>query len=68
MIGKRAYQKELQEKKINAYTAIIRELISRVQKNPMTDYSGELDKLYKAAPKDRGIIRMAEQEAYIQEP
>jgi hypothetical protein len=64
--GKRAAAHELQEKKVNAYTLIIRELISRVQKDPLTDYSGELNKLYKVAPKDRGLIRLAEQEAYIQ--
>ena len=64
MIGKRAHQQEVAEKKFNSYVLIITELISRVQRNPLTDYSQELENLHKMAPEDKGIILAAERECY----
>jgi len=67
MTGKRAFQYELQAKKVDDYTHKIKTLINRVNIDPFAvDYSEEIERLYKSAPKDRGIIRLAEQEAYIQ--
>jgi len=67
MSGKRAYQHEMQQKKVVNYTHQIKTLITRTNLDPFgIDYSSELEKIYKANPKDRGIIRLSEQEAYIQ--
>ena len=68
MSGKRAYQHEMQQKKVVNYTHQIKTLITRVQINPFeVDYSAEIEKIYAANPKDRGLIRLSEREAYIQE-
>ena len=61
----RAYESELREQKIIFYTRKIKLLIDRVQLNPLAvDYSEELERLFKKYPKDRGIILLAEREAY----
>jgi hypothetical protein len=63
--GKRAYAAQLREQKVIFYKRKIKELIDRVQENPLgSDYSGELEKLHKENPKDRPLILQAEREAY----
>lgn len=65
MNSKRAAAHEQQQKKIEAYTGIIKGMITKVNLNPLQyDYSEELEKLYKAYPADRGVIFLAEKEAY----
>lgn len=67
MNSKAAYNAELRDKKLTAYTGIIKGLITQVQINPLFDYSEELEKIYKKNPEDRGIIFLAEKEAYKNE-
>lgn len=63
--AKKAAAFEEQERKIEAYTKIIKGMIAQANINPLEyDYSTELDKLYKAHPADRGVIFAAEKEAY----
>lgn len=65
--SKRAAAHELAQTKVASYKNIIREIVVRLQKNPLgTDYSGELEGLHKAAPKDRALILQAEREVYAE--
>ncbi len=64
-MSKRAAAHELAQKKTEAYIKIIAEIIDRLNKDPFgVDYSAELEVLHKAAPKDRGLILVAEREAF----
>ena len=66
--GGRAYEAEAREKRIAYYTQQIRLLIDRVNLNPLgVDYSEELERLFRNNKKDRGIILIAEREAYKKE-
>jgi hypothetical protein len=66
--GKRAYALEGREKKIIDYTQQIKLLIDRVNLNPLAvDYSEELKRLHRKHPKDKGLILVAEREAYKKE-
>jgi hypothetical protein len=50
------------------YVKKIKELIDKVKDAPLdTDYSGEMEKLHKANPKDKGILLAAERQAYAEE-
>ena len=65
MNSKKAAAQELQQKKLESYTGIIKGMITQANINPLSfDYSEQLEKLYKKNPADRGIIHLAEIEAY----
>ena len=66
--GKRAYEMEAREKKIIAYTQQIKLLIDRCNLNPLAiDYSEELEQIHRNNKKDRGLILIAERNAYKRE-
>lgn len=63
--GKRAAAHEAQQRKIEAYTKIIKGMIGQATAYPLSyDYSDELEKLIKKNPADRAAILAAEKEAY----
>jgi hypothetical protein len=65
MNAKKAAAQELQQRKTEAYTQIIRGMIGQATEYPLSyDYSGELEELYKKNPQDRGAIHQAEIGAY----
>jgi len=65
MNSKKAAAHEAQQAKIEAYVKILKGMIGQANAYPLSyDYSGELEKLYKKHPADRGVIFAAEKEAY----
>lgn len=65
MNHKRAHAAEVREKKIADYRDQILDLIKRFQEDPMgVDYSEELEEMVNMHPVDKGLILIAEREAY----
>ena len=61
----RAYAHEQKIQRIMFFKHKIKMLIERVNFAPLeVDYSEELEKIHKEFPKDKGIILLAEREAY----
>jgi len=63
MTPKAAYQYENNQKKINAYTNSIKEILGRAQQYPLsTDVTAEIKALRDTAPADKKLINLALQE------
>jgi len=63
--SKKAAAHEQLQKKIEAYTVIIKGMVRQVNAYPLSyDYPGELQKLYDSNPQDSGAIAAAEKEAH----
>jgi hypothetical protein len=61
----RAYAQEYKIQRIMFFKRKIERLIARVNLSPLeVDYSEELEKIHKEFPKEKGIILIAEREAY----
>jgi hypothetical protein len=64
----KAYEHEQKVQRTMFYKRKIKELIEKVKLDPLgSDYSDELEKLHKENPKDKGIILLAERQAYAEE-
>jgi hypothetical protein len=64
-MSKRAFAFEQREKKIAGYYYKIQQLIARVKLQPFeVDYSAELEAMIRANPKEKGLILLAERDAF----
>jgi hypothetical protein len=64
-MSKRAFAFEQREKKIASYYYKIQQLIARVKLQPFeVDYSAELEAMIRANPKEKGLILLAERDAF----
>lgn len=67
-MSKRAAAAEARVRKIEKYAGDIANLIDRFKRDPFrVDYSEELEELKRKNPADRGLILIAEREAYRRE-